>query len=434
MATKHRSRRQAKARRHGNGQRITSPGSRSINSPWPSSPEQVDALIVEAAHADCEGHDPSPLIAALAGPDEPHPGQRELVSDRLTAALTVNATLAMHRGWEPLDLSKASRRLTNATAAGFIEGVLAEAVRRRRPPTWAHQRWESQLDDLAGGARRLRATAQSWHTDVGSAVWAVSALVHLRPLPELVPARRRVGSGPRPGIDPGLLAKVRALLAKAEATGFEEEAEAFLAKAQELMARNNLDRAALEGMSEGGEPDVEALRCWLDDPYRKEKSYLAHVVASANRCRAIADHELGMSTIFGHPDDLDAFEVLFTALLVHASKHMRLPLRKAGSLEAERSKRPSYRRSFLIAYADRIGARLREASEAATRAAVEEAGRSLLPVLASREEHVEGAVHKSFPKLSETRFSVRDYEGWNAGRAAADLADLSARPRLAGRG
>jgi hypothetical protein len=240
--------------------------------------------------------------------------------------------------------------------------------------------------------------------------------------------------GPRPGIDPGLLAKVRALLAKAEATGFEEEADAFLAKAQELMARNNLDRAALEGMSEDGEPDVEALRCWLDDPYRKEKSYLAHVVASANRCRAIADHELGMSTIFGHPDDLDAFEVLFTALLVHAAKHMRLPLRKAGSLEAERSKRPSYRRSFLIAYADRIGARLREASEAATRAAVEESGRSLLPVLASREEHVEGAVHKSFPKLGETRFSVRDYEGWNAGRAAADLADLSARPRLAGTG
>lgn len=175
----------------------------------------------------------------------------------------------------------------------------------------------------------------------------------------------------------------------------------------------------------------------FDDPYRREKSYLAHVVATANRCRAVADHELGMSTVFGHPDDLDAFEMLFTALLVHAAKHMRLPLRSPGSQgggTAERSKRPSYRRSFLIAYAERIGARLHEASEAATRAVMDESGDALLPVLASREERVEGAVHKSFPELGQTRFSVSDYEGWAAGRAAADMADLSGRPKLAGMG
>ncbi|CAM5725681.1 hypothetical protein SBADM41S_12325 [Streptomyces badius] len=43
--------------------------------------------------------------------------------------------------------------------------------------------------------------------------------------------------------EPRMLTRIRALLAKAEATGFPEEAEALTTKAQELMARHTIDAA-----------------------------------------------------------------------------------------------------------------------------------------------------------------------------------------------
>jgi hypothetical protein len=51
-------------------------------------------------------------------------------------------------------------------------------------------------------------------------------------------------------------------------------------------------------------------------------------------------------------------------------------------------------------------------------------------VLVSRVRLVDEAVHKAFPKLVSSEFSVTDYDGWVAGRAAADLADLAMRPKL----
>ena len=56
---------------------------------------------------------------------------------------------------------------------------------------------------------------------------------------------RRRSSGGTVG-EPKMLARIRALLAKAEATTFVEEADAFTAKAQELMARHAIDAAAVE--------------------------------------------------------------------------------------------------------------------------------------------------------------------------------------------
>jgi len=116
--------------------------------------------------------------------------------------------------------------------------------------------------------------------------------------------------------------------------------------------------------------------------------------------RSVSLYKYGFVTLFGHPDDLSTAEMLFTALLVHATKQMALsaravrpwprclaghPGRITGRTAPERqapemwplsaaqrnASRPSYRRSFLLAYASRIGARLREAAASATDAAVE---------------------------------------------------------------
>src|SRR5690606_19631507 len=98
---------------------------------------------------------------------------------------------------------------------------------------------------------------------------------------------------------------IRALLAKAEATGFPEEAEALSAKAQELMARHSVDAALLAA----GAPVAQtptACRIGVEPPYEQAKAVLLDAVASANRCRAVWNEALGFSTVVGFAPDLEA--------------------------------------------------------------------------------------------------------------------------------
>jgi hypothetical protein len=122
--------------------------------------------------------------------------------------------------------------------------------------------------------------------------------------------------------------------------------------------------------------------------------------------------------------------MLFTSLLVQATKRMTALARDDG---ADRSATPAsgraFRRSFLLAFADRIGERLAESARAATEAALVEHGERLLPVLARQQDAAEEALRKLFPHLRRRTVRVSDLSGWAAGRAAADLADLdTARP------
>jgi hypothetical protein len=219
------------------------------------------------------------------------------------------------------------------------------------------------------------------------------------------------------------------LLTKAESSGFAEEADAFMTKAQELMTRYCIDRTMVEaGREEDGASQVDARRVWLEDPYLEAKSLLLANVASANRCRAVVDRDFGFSTLVGHPGDLDATDLLFTSLLVQATR--RITALGNDPTSGRRSRRPSYRRTFLVAYAGRIGSRLREASEVATVVADNALGNRLLPVLAHREEILDAAVGALFGELKELRFSLTDAAGWAAGIAAADLAELAVHEKL----
>jgi hypothetical protein len=83
----------------------------------------------------------------------------------------------------------------------------------------------------------------------------------------------------------------------------------------------------------------------------------------------------------------------------------------------------SFRQSFLVAFAGRIGERLTEAAETVT---AEEAERStaLVPLFAARQEAAELALRQAFPETRTTRLSARNAEGWHAGTRAADRAQL----------
>jgi hypothetical protein len=169
----------------------------------------------------------------------------------------------------------------------------------------------------------------------------------------------------------------------------------------------------------------------VDDPYAGAKSILLSEVAAANRCRAVWSKGLGFSTVLGFDADLEFVDILYTSLLVQATSAMVA----AGSQvdRSGRSRTRSFRQAFLLAYAGRIGHRLREAETASRAAAAEEYGEALLPVLADRSAAVKAAEAEAFPHLVSRSVSVSNAAGWAAGKAAADLAHLSGRAAVPAR-
>ncbi len=306
------------------------------------------------------------------------------------------------------ELALASRAaLAQAQERQWEAGELRRQAERRLGTPHA-----SYLADLAGG--RATVTAESLPV-------AVEVLALLLSLPALP----RLGARPlRRPQNTRVLEKVRALLAKAESTTFPEEAEALSAKAQELMARHAIDSAMVAAGAGAGDGPT-GVRVPVDDPYAGAKSILLSEVAAANRCRAVWSKGFAFSTLLGFESDLDFVDVLYTSLLVQATSAMVA----AGSQvdRSGRSRTRSFRQAFLLAYATRIGQRLREAEAAGRAAAAEEYGEALLPVLADRSAAVRAAEAEAFPHLVSRSVSISNAAGWAAGKAAADLASLSGR-------
>jgi hypothetical protein len=255
---------------------------------------------------------------------------------------------------------------------------------------------------------------------------ALGVLLQLPKIERLVPppsewsqaARWGAARGP----DDAVLTKIRALLAKAESTGFEAESDALTAKAQELMTRHAIDDARSRA-EEVSQERPTARRVAIDDPYAMAKSYLLQVVAGANGVRSVWYEDFAMMALVDFAGDLDSVEVLFTSLLLQGSRAM---LAK-GSITDERgrTRTRSFRQSFLLAYAGRIHERLTVAAAGARRHAEEELATSLLPVLAGRDDQVDEALTAMFPRLVTTaRPSVTNESGWRAGRVAAEMATL----------
>jgi hypothetical protein len=344
-------------------------------------------------------------------------------------------------GWQPADVARMGARRLSAAPALLLREAVADELRRYPRDTVDPSWWvqcetaEIPVGRSSGptllGART--AAGMAWRDQVVLVLEVLYLLHTLPPLEVLTPlpgtARARQAAGAASAataaaeVDERVLARVRALLAKAESTTFDAEAETFTAGAQALMARHSIDRAMLDA----GRPDSEgpvARRLGLDPPYEDAKATLFQAVAEANRCRTAWSKNLGFVTVIGFPGDVRAVETLVTSLLVQAAQMVK----QAGTrTTAYGSRTRSFRKSFLMSFATRIGERLTEAArDEGARAAGEAGYEDLLPVLARRDARVDEAVTALFPALTTTSISPGyDREGWTRGRAAADLAALS---------
>jgi hypothetical protein len=342
---------------------------------------------------------------------------------------------AWSKGWQPSDIRRIVTRQFGAEHARLAVLIIAADAERYRDHQGADPAWLGQLDAMG---------ARSWWSAHAPILcqWSVTESIspervlllalQLFALLYQLPRLHRVCTPPDEwgtsaiftevgqSIDPKILARVRALLAKAESTTFPEEAEALTAKAQELIARHAIEAAMLEGGD--GQTPPGARRLGVDDPYAAAKALLLSKVAEASRCRAVWDSDLGFSTVFGFPAELDAVELLYTSLLVQATAAM---VAEGKRPEQRRQRSRGFRQSFLVSFASRIGERLRDTTAAVVSEASAAHGGALLPVLASRSEAVSDACAAAFPNTSVSSPGASDAAGWVAGRTAADMASLA---------
>jgi hypothetical protein len=377
------------------------------------------------------------FVSRVAAGSRTDPGWRRAAETVLDDVLRTTIADLWEHGWQPADLLRlVSRRLRTAHQVLLRATIAAQMARYAAgtvDPRWSAQLSEAEIDvwwlpERSAVQACVDSHPAGWAGFVPQALELLHELAYLPPLPILIPLPgTAVPTRPAQAteVDERILARVRALLAKAESTTYPAEAETFTAGAQALMARHSIDHALLTAAGQAPPDEPTGRRIGIDNPYEAPKATLLDAVADANRTRAVWARDLGFATVVGHPTDLDTVEILFTSLLVQATAAMTREGSRTHNGGGSRTR--SFRQSFLLSYAHRIRERLAEATRRETENAATEPGRgNLLPVLASREEAVGRATDALFPELtSYSPGTAWDREGWDSGRAAADLAALT---------
>jgi hypothetical protein len=367
------------------------------------------------------------------------PASLRLMDELITERFFLLVASLWEHGWQPLDAVHVVRK-TLPRSVPLIAAVIIEQTRRqgaagRVPRPWldqlravreetvevalpesAQHRW-SVVETMSRAGYRL---VDAWTETVMLAryVTELPALERIVPPPSAWEASVQHPARDKPNSErQKLLNRIRALLAKAEATPYAAEAESFTAKAQDLMTRHAIDEALLGATDE--QVAVLAQRVHLQSPYASTKVTLLNAVATANRCKVIYFRQLDIATVVGGPVDVDQVEMLFTSLLIQATRAMT----EAGGVRSGSFDRSAtFRRSFLAAYAIRIGERLREADAAAT----DSYGKELVPLLSRQQNAVQQEFDRLFPHIRSVSGGYLDRRGWEAGRKAADRAIFTA--------
>lgn len=226
-----------------------------------------------------------------------------------------------------------------------------------------------------------------------------------------------------------VLRRVRALLDQAESTPFPSEAETFAAKAAELMARHRIDHAMLDtarnGPDRGGvvEAEVELGR----GQYVRARLMLLGVIADAYDCRLLSSSRPDgrMGHLVGHAADVEHVTLLYTSLLVQATRAATAEAVPRGHSGV------AFRRGFLLGFAQRVGERLAVQMADAVRETdgVDEGSGSVALVLADRRTGVDRWIDEHYGRVG-TLGPAAPANSAAAGRGASagDRADIGTTP------
>lgn len=225
------------------------------------------------------------------------------------------------------------------------------------------------------------------------------------------------------------LNRIRALLAKAEdPAATPEEAETFLAKATELIAKFGIDQALLAA-KEPERDHVGDRIVVVHAPYARHTIRFLNAIAEALGVRGIRRRSTAKGTeelhLFGMKSDLARVDLLFTSLLVQSANAMAYAFDRDQKAWGNSRK---WKSDFIEGFTSVVRQRLTEAEQRAQRQAQQErtdGGPSVALVLVSRMEMVDrrvGEVYANLRKPNKRRFKIST--GYGAGRTAGTRADL----------
>ncbi|WKU46766.1 DUF2786 domain-containing protein [Streptomyces sp. VNUA116] len=228
------------------------------------------------------------------------------------------------------------------------------------------------------------------------------------------------------------LAQVRAILAKAEdPAASPEEAQAYFAKAADLMSKYGIERAMLAETEP--ETDRPAQRIVIEKgSYLLDRVNLLMSVVEAlggQSCRRrIYDWETGKYVqrveIHGYESVLDRAEMLYTSLLLQAFNGMKKGRPQPGETTT------AYRKTWLSGFRATVTQRLRVAEQAAVEDADRQLGsRSAELVVAKREDTIRAIFKAAHPTLRTPQKRHLTGSGWHEGAEAGKRADLG-NPRV----
>jgi len=213
--------------------------------------------------------------------------------------------------------------------------------------------------------------------------------------------------------------KVEALLTKARRTDNQHEAEAFMAKAQELMRRHAIDEEMLDA-ARGHTAEIGFTHLQIEHPYAEAKATLLTAIAWANSCRAVMvespDGRGLLAELVGFDTDRENVMILFGSLLSYAIE--RLIATPVPIFEHP----IAFRAGFILGFANRVGQRLAEAARLAQDEAAAASGVEL--VLVDRSGKVDDLMKDRYPEAGTHEVGSTSQVGVAFGHDAANGSPL----------
>lgn len=213
--------------------------------------------------------------------------------------------------------------------------------------------------------------------------------------------------------------KVRKLLAKAEGAATEAEAEAFFAKAADLIGKWEIEEAELADAKQAGPAtwDIHNRIYDLSSYSPKQDASAMNSVARAMGMRAyftayVRGCQAATLVVFGTDDDLDRFEMMWASVSLQMTRFMKLE--EKGNWN--RNQQRAFRLGFKVGFGERIGERIAQARSKATSKALVLVGKA-------------DAIERAMPDTRQTKVRANAAAA-EAGRAAADKADINSRERV----